>query len=209
MNKITALGKSTAKMAAAKKQAGILAHAGGFADDLVRGAGKLVGRGFNKPGILPKALTGAGVAATAAAGNEGLAYAGLPHFHLDKDPMWSPNLQGVRRQGAPSVMGQLGEFFKRPVQSVFGNSDPNLSRTDAMTGNPNVDHAITGWKTGPNGEQIMQLKGEATAPLAPSYLEYLKRIQQMNKTLGSGNGQPNEKVKYIFGAPSLPSSSTF
>jgi hypothetical protein len=215
MNPYTKLGQLTAKGAQEKKAFGLKA-VGGLLDKGLGAGARLIGGGLKRPGILPKALTIGGVGLGASALNEGLGYHGFNPVNVDADPLWSPELQGVRQRNSPSIGGQMREFFKRPIQSIMGNGSMPNSAAEAMYRNPRIpDSMIKGWKKGPDGKMQMQLSGTMDAPLAPSYLEFLRQqegMQGMPGMLGrrtGGSGSSPEKVKYIFGEPSLPGSSTF
>ena len=215
MNPYIKLGQLTAKSAQEKRALGF-GMLGKALDTGIRTGGKFIGRQLAKPGILPKALTIGGLGLGGAAINEGLGYHGYNPIDVDTDPMWSPQLQGVRQRNNPSLGGQLREFFKRPIQSITGNGAMPNSASDAMTRNPRIpDRIIKGWKQGPDGKMTMNVSGDMTAPFAPSWLEFLRQqegMQGMPGMLGrrtGGSGSSPEKVKYIFGEPSLPGSSNF
>jgi hypothetical protein len=219
MNLISQLGRHTAQKTAATKQAVIGKALGGLADNLVGGAARLVGRGFAAKNPLVKTLTGAGTVGAlgigGAAANEGLARMG-GGLQFDGDPTWSPHLQSTR-QFDQGIGGNLMEFLKRPIQSTFNGRDPIPDAAGAMTGGI-PKGLIKGFKLGPDGKVTMDVGGSATAPLAPSYLRMLQKLQGLNQTLGIeglGGNKPstpaknNGQVQYIFGAPQLPSTSTF
>jgi hypothetical protein len=192
-------------------------------DAVLRGGARLAGRGFARPGVLPKLLTAGGIGAAAGAANEGLAYAKLPHFKLDNDPMWSPHLNGVRGHLHPSILGQLGEFFKRPIQSLTGNQSPHVRPYEALSDIGQMpESVIKNMRIGPDGNPILDLNGSMQAPFAGSYMDMLKQHRQWQNNIGNtglgGAGvsgilnqapqQPKPQIRYIYGAPGLPSSST-
>lgn len=221
MNPYTRLGRLTAaKTAAAKaieKKAGPLGAIGGLVDKGLGAGARLIGKGFKAKGMLPKALTGAGVALGGSAINEGLGYHGYNPVDWDNDSMWSPNSQAVRQQNAPTLAGQAREFFKRPIQSLMSSGQMTDDHNAYMARRPRIPRsAIKGWKMGPDGKMMMDVSGPVEAPFEQSYLDMIKNQKGMRGMPGmlgqqtAGNsGQNGDKVKYIFGTPSLPGSSNF
>lgn len=208
-----ALGRYTAKKAAAEKQGGVLSTLGGFADDVIRVGGRAIGSGLTGKSNLLRAGTAAGLVGGVGAANEGLAYAGLPHWQRDSDPMWSPQLQGTRNFVNNSLGGHLSEMIKRPIQ-YFTGGNATANPTDAVVNKNIPANLFNNLVRNPDGSYSAKLDGTINPEMAPSYL----RMQQMLSAMGYNNGtkpaatpaaaSPPTNTKYIFGAPTLPTTST-
>lgn len=162
------------------KMAGVLSMLGSGA--------KYLGNAFRNGSGLKRIGMLAGGAAGASAVNEGLGAAGLPNYSFDGDRQWSPEMQSVRNHNNNGILGQAGEFFKRPIQYLTSsNAIPGPNEAMRANGTNLPDNVIAGYSFDASGNPVVHLKGDMAAPFSSSYQKYLQSTRQQNHALKSFN----------------------
>lgn len=150
--------------------------------------------------------------------NELLASGGLPHFRYG-DPtnkIWSPQLQGARNATTSGFLGRLGNFIKRPIQTLaYGGNSIAPDPLDYVSGGmPKLDMKPDG--VGPDGKPIFTFSGRGTPTFAPEYYAVQKLRQQLGvspsataPTTPAPQAPPINKRYYIMGQQPPGLSPTF
>lgn len=178
---------------------------GSVLDDAVRGGAGLIGRGLSQKGVGPKVMTLGGLGLGMGALNEGLGSAGLPHFNVDKSPTWSPEMAPVRSRMSRGLGDTLYNFFTRPVQSTFFGNGPIPDFSQVMSKKMPSWAKMRPNKVNADGTVDMTLSGTGSAALDPTYMDFLRQMQQDNQVMraqgilpGGGQNQQIQPKNYQF-----------
>jgi hypothetical protein len=216
MSIIQQIGRHTGQI---QKRAGVASAVGKGIDSVVRGGWNALRAGMKSKGVVGKGLTLGAAGTVGGALNEGMDRLDLPSIQWDADRTWTgnPAMQYQRLQNNPSMWGQVKEYFKRPMQSIFSAKGP-LSLKDYVDTRGGLPPGLK-LVPDPDNPGSFKYEGKGRPNMNSVYQGVQDRIAEGKRLAGelggnggtSGGGGSSDNNKYLFFAdgPSATIDDTY